>query len=139
MADVTISQLNTGVPSGSHFIPYSTGVSGLTNKTLVSSLTANALSIIPNFIKAFCKANANSTVSNSYNVQSNSYSSGIHTITFSTPLANSDYLVFATTDFSGLMGGIMVYERTTTYVKIYTLNKDGNAQPSNINVLVIQI
>ena len=136
MADVTISQLNTGIPAGSHFIPYSTGVGGATNKTLISSLTSN---IMPSFVKAFCRANANNTISCAYNVQSNSYSSGIHTITFSNALSNSNYLVFATTDYSGLMGGIMVYERATTYVKVYVLNKDGNAQPSDINVLVIQI
>lgn len=40
MADVTISDLNLGVPAGSHVIPYSTGTGGTTNKTLVSSLTA---------------------------------------------------------------------------------------------------
>lgn len=137
MADVTIGQLDSGIPSGSHFIPFSTGLA--TNKTLVSSLTANALSIIPNFIKAFCKANSNNTISNAYNVQSNSYSGGIHTITFTNALPNSNYLVFATTDYSGLMGGVMVYERATTYVKIYVLNSGGNAQPSDINVLVIQI
>jgi hypothetical protein len=38
MADVTISDLTTGVPSGSNFIPYTT--SSDTNKTLVSSITA---------------------------------------------------------------------------------------------------
>jgi hypothetical protein len=38
MADVLISDLTTGVPNGSNFIPYTTG--SVTNKTLVSSLTA---------------------------------------------------------------------------------------------------
>jgi hypothetical protein len=38
MADVTISDLTTGVPNGSNFIPYTT--SSVTSKTLVSSLTA---------------------------------------------------------------------------------------------------
>jgi len=50
MADVTISQLNTGIPSGSHFIPYSTGVSGTTNKTLVSSLTSGL--VVPSQLPA---------------------------------------------------------------------------------------
>jgi len=40
MADVTISGLNTATPAGSHFIPFSTGSGGSTNKTLVSSITA---------------------------------------------------------------------------------------------------
>lgn len=40
MADVTISDLNLGIPAGSHVIPYSTGTGGTTNKTLVSSITA---------------------------------------------------------------------------------------------------
>jgi hypothetical protein len=38
MADVLISDLTTGVPNGSNFIPYTT--SSVTNKTLVSSITA---------------------------------------------------------------------------------------------------
>ena len=38
MADVLISDLTTGVPNGSNFIPFTTG--SATNKTLVSSLTA---------------------------------------------------------------------------------------------------
>jgi len=38
MADVSISDLSTGVPSGSNFIPFTTGSD--TNKTLVSSITA---------------------------------------------------------------------------------------------------
>lgn len=38
MADVSISDLTTGVPLGSDFIPYTTG--SVTNKTLVSSITA---------------------------------------------------------------------------------------------------
>jgi len=41
MADVTISNLNLGVPAGSHFIPYSTGSE--TNRTLVSSITAGII------------------------------------------------------------------------------------------------
>ena len=39
MADVLISDLTTGVPNGSNFIPYTT--SSVTNKTLVSSITAS--------------------------------------------------------------------------------------------------
>jgi hypothetical protein len=38
MADVTISSLDTSIPAGSNFIPYTNG--SVTNKTLVSSITA---------------------------------------------------------------------------------------------------
>ena len=38
MADVTISSLDTSIPAGSNFIPYTNG--SVTNKTLASSLTA---------------------------------------------------------------------------------------------------
>jgi hypothetical protein len=48
MADVLISDLTTGVPNGSNFIPYTTG--SATNKTLVSSLTAACQPI--NFVGA---------------------------------------------------------------------------------------
>jgi len=42
MADVTITELSTGVPAGSNFIPFSTD--NTTNKTLVSSITAGIVS-----------------------------------------------------------------------------------------------
>ena len=40
MADVSISNLNLGVPAGNDVIPYSTSSGSATNKTLVSSITA---------------------------------------------------------------------------------------------------
>jgi len=40
MADVSISDLNLGVPAGNDVVPYSTSSGSATNKTLVSSITA---------------------------------------------------------------------------------------------------
>lgn len=42
MADITISGLNTGIPTGSDFIPFSTN--NTTYKTLVSNITAGIIS-----------------------------------------------------------------------------------------------
>jgi hypothetical protein len=114
MADVSISDLTTGVPAGSNFIPYATASD--TNKTLVSSITAASQPL--NYVGAsVTKATNASIVANvitDCNFNTTTYDSNGF---FNSGLSNSRVTVPAGLGGIYLVTGYLTTSTTSAYYK----------------------
>jgi hypothetical protein len=109
MADVTISQLTNTTPTTNSILPISKN--GITQSTTLAQLSS--LPFIP---KAWVNFDGvNMVIKSSFNVKSIArVSTGKYTITFDTPMSNTDYVVNVSSNTSTNNGFVMTFVQSPT-------------------------
>lgn len=148
MADVTISSLPLGTPSGSSIIPIVNN--NVTQRTTLSSLTANLAPVSnPGLAKAWVLFNGGSVISEDGSVSI--YSSfnvskvvrtqqGVYAIYLVTPMADTNYAIAGTVPNTGQFVSAGVYSsgtRSTNIIYVSTGMSSSNLTDMNYTSVII--